>query len=98
MRPTGEIGPNLRREEIFDLNCCLSSFAGDQDFDAREAEVMTNWALVTVALNNDASFNNLVRWAQITEYEFTPEANATGQSIGTLDFKVNAVQRIDTMI
>lgn len=97
LQEPAELAPNLRREEIFDLNCCLSSFAGDQDFDAREAEVMANWSLITTAIGNDGSFNGIVRWAQITEYEFTPGANTTGQSIGSLDFKVNCVQRIESM-
>ena len=97
LQEPGEIGPNLRREEAFDLNCCLSSFQGDQDFDAREQEVMTNWALITVALNNDASFNSLIRWAQITEYNFQPEPGVEGSSVGSLEFKVGCVQRIDTM-
>jgi hypothetical protein len=98
-----ELAPNLRREEIFDLDCCLSSFQGDQDFDAREAEVMTNWSLITTALGNDASFNGggtgpgIVRWAQITEYEFQPMPDPEGKSIGSLEFKVGCVQRIESM-
>lgn len=92
-----ELGPNLRREETFDLKLCLSSFAGDQDFDAREAECMSNWSLITTALGNDGSLGNIVRWAQITDYEFSPNANADGQSIGNLDFTVNCQQRIESM-
>ena len=92
-----EIGPDLKREEIFDLNCALSSFAGDQDFEARETEVMSNWSLITTAVGLDGSFGNIVRWAQVTQYEFVPDANLDGQSIGTLDFKIACVQRIASM-
>jgi hypothetical protein len=95
-----EIGPNLRREEEFELNCCLSSYAGDasqEAFDSREQECMSNWSLITTALGNDASLGNIVRWAQIVEYQYTPDTGPEGGTIGELEFKVQCVQRIDSM-
>jgi len=92
-----ELAPNLRREEIFDLHCCLSSFRGDQDFDAREAEVMANWSLITTAVGNNATLNQTVRWAQITQYEFIPDVDSKGMSIGSLEFTLGCVQRIESM-
>jgi hypothetical protein len=92
-----ELAPNLRREENFDINCCLSSFAGDMDFASRETEVMAQWSKITTALGNDATLGNIVRWAQITEYEFVPDSNIDGKSIGSLEFNVNCQQRIESM-
>lgn len=94
-----ELSPAYRVEEAFDLNCALSSFAGDQDFDARETEVMASFALISTTLATDPNYRlgNAVRWAYITDYEFVPDGDTEGRSLGTLDFKVHCEQRIESL-
>lgn len=98
LQEPAELAPNLRREETFELDCCLSSFAGDQDYESREAECIANWNLLYVAVGNDATLGGIVRWAQFTEYEFSADSNPTGgQSIGHLEFKIQCVQRVESL-
>lgn len=99
MQEPAELTPQYRVEEHFDLSCCLSSWAGDQDFDAREAEVMGFFALITTTLATEPNYRlgNTVRWAYLTDYEFIPDTDGEMQrSIGTLDFKIHCEQRIET--
>jgi hypothetical protein len=99
-----ELSPEYKVEEQFDLSCCVSSFQGDQDFDAREAEAIAAFEILTEAVANNYTLaypvgpgGGPVRWAYVTDYEFTPDVTATqGQSVGTLDFKIQGQQRIET--
>lgn len=93
-----ELSPRYRVDEQFDFSCCISSFEGDQDFDARELECMTQFDALTIAVNNNYTLNNTVRWAHPTDYEFIPDTTAAqGQSMGTLDFKIHCEQRIESL-
>lgn len=100
LQEPAELTPQYRVEEHFDLACCLSSFLGDQDFDAREQEVMSLFALITTTLATDPNYRlgNTVRWAYITEYDFVPDVNGEQSgSVGILDFKVHGEQRIESL-
>jgi hypothetical protein len=92
-----ELSPQARREETFDIDCCVSSYQGDDDLEARMAEAQTAWALLSVAVGNDYTFGNIVRWAQITDYDFIPSSDTTGKTLGSVEFKVNCQQRIDSL-
>ena len=92
-----ELSPEAKREENFDINCNLSSYAGDEDMQARMNEVMSAWSLLTIAVSTDYTLGGTVRWAQIPEYDFTPDTDTTGKSLGSLDFKVNCQQRITSL-
>lgn len=93
-----ELSPQARREENFDINCCISSFMGDEDLESRMSEAQDGWALLSVAVGNDYTLGNTVRWAQMTEYEFIPSTDLNGKSLGSVDFRVNCQQRIDSLI
>lgn len=100
LQEPAELAPTYRVEEHFDLSCCLSSMAGDQDFDAREQEVMGFFALITTTLATDPNYRlgNTVRWAYVTDYQFTPDVDAElERSVGTLDFKIHCEQRIESL-
>jgi hypothetical protein len=74
--------------------------AGDQDFDAREQEVTSLFALITTTLATDPNYRlgNTVRWAYITEYDFVPDVDGElERSVGILDFKVHCEQRIESL-
>lgn len=92
-----ELSPQARREENFIIDCSLSSYMGDDDFEARLTEVMNAWSALTVAVGSDYSLGGTVRWAQITEYTFVPDTDTSGKSLGTLEFKVDCQQRIATL-
>lgn len=95
-----ELSPQYRVDEHFDLACCLSSMAGDKDFDTREQEVMGFFALITTTLAADPNYRlgNTVRWAYVTTYDFVPDVDADmGRSVGTLDFKLHCEQRIESL-
>jgi hypothetical protein len=92
-----ELSPQARREEEFELVCCITSFAGDQDFDARETEAVTQWNAVSVMIGNDYTLGGNVRWAQMATYNFEGIPNADGQSIGVMNFTIECQARIDSL-
>ena len=92
-----ELGPNYRREETASLLCDLTSYAGDQDWLSRMSEVMTAFALLTVAVGNNWTLNNTVRFAEPGDFLFTPEVQGNGQSIGSLTFAIRYSQRVDSL-
>lgn len=97
-RTPEELSPRYRVDEDFDFSCCISSFEGDQDFDAREQECMAAFETLVIAVNNDYTLDGVVRWAFLTDYEFIPDTTATqGQSMGSLEFKIHCEQRIESL-
>jgi hypothetical protein len=93
-----ELSPLYRVDEVFDFNCCISSFEGDQDWDARELECITQFNALIIAVNNNYTLGNTVRWAYLTDYEFIPDTTTSaGQSLGSLDFKIHCEQRIESL-
>ncbi len=102
-----ELSPEYRVEEDFDLSFCVSSWKGDVDFDTREQEVTDVFKILSTAVANNytlavppaspGSNTGPVRWAYVTDYEFIPDVTPdSGASVGTLDFKIHAQQRIET--
>lgn len=92
-----ELGPNYRREETFAIQCELTSFAGDEDFAARMQEAYDALALIEVAVGNDPTLGNTVRYAEIGSTVFTPDSNAPGKSIGQLAFDIRCSARINSL-
>jgi hypothetical protein len=92
-----ELSPQARREEEFDINCCVSSYQGDDDLESRMDEAQSAWALLSVAVGNDYTLGNTVRWAQMTEYTFVPDTDTSGKALGSVEFKINCQQRIDSL-
>ncbi|MGH9917416.1 MAG: hypothetical protein ACRD6W_00875 [Nitrososphaerales archaeon] len=92
-----ELGPNYRREETYSIQCELTAYAGDQNFLDRLSECMTAYALLTVAVANDPTLGGSVRFAECGQYQFVPDADAQGQSIGNLTFDVRCSARITSL-
>jgi len=91
------LGPDYKREETFEFNCRLTSFQGDTDQQSRLQEVYVNLALIEVAIGNNATLNNTVRFAEIGAGEYQPDTNGSGGSIGTLAFQIRCSQRITSL-
>jgi hypothetical protein len=92
-----ELSPQARREETFDINCCVTAFAGDNDLETRMSEAQVAYDAIFKAVGNDFRFGNLLRWAQMTEYTFVPDVDSNGMSIGQIEFRINCQQRIDSL-
>lgn len=92
-----ELSPQARREEDFNIDCCISSYMGDTDLEARMTEAQTGWDLLSVAIGNDYTLGHIVRWAQMAEYSFIPSTDTSGKALGSVEFKVNCQQRIDSL-
>lgn len=102
LKVTGEqevaqLGPNYRREETFEIHCCLTSFAGDNDFVSRMTEVYANFSLLTVAIATNYTLNNTVRFAEIRQFDYQPDADGKGMTLGQLDFAVACQVRIESL-
>lgn len=92
-----ELGPNYRREEVYSINCTMTAYAGDQDFQARMVEAFAAFELVAVAVGRDASLGQNVRYAEVGNFLFEPEADSKGQSIGQLTFDIRCSARVASL-
>jgi hypothetical protein len=100
-----ELGINYRREEIYYIQCELTSFQGDQIFTDTMRECFDAFACVehaitvnpwlsTTGLNDNTA---AVRYAEVGNIRFDPQLTARGQCNGSLQFHVRCSQRIDSM-
>lgn len=92
-----ELGPTYKREETYSIMCDLVSFAGDQLYVNRLSEVMTSFALITVAIANNPTLNSAVRFAEVGDFVFTAHADNKGMSLGSLTFAIRCSQRISSL-
>ena|ERR1039458_3554721 len=99
-----ELGPSYRREETFALAMQINSFAGDQDFATRETEVMGAFAIISVLVANNYTLPSVagagggpVRFAEVGTFNFVPEADDNGYSMGILMFDVHCSQRVTSL-
>ena len=92
-----ELGISYRREEVFSILCQLSSFQGDQLFQNRMTEVFSYWEMITVAVANNPTLNQTVRFAEPGNMVFDPIAANGGRSIGCLHFDIRCSARITSL-
>lgn len=97
MQEIAVMGPDYKREETYEIVCQLTSFAGDPDFTGRMAEVFVAFELITVAIGNNPTLNSAVRFAQIGQFEYVPDADAKGMTLGSLSFNVDCQARISSL-
>lgn len=92
-----ELSPEAKREEEFVIPGSVSSLQGDDDLIARMNEAEAAWGLLRAAIGVDYTLGGTVRWAQVTEYQFTPDIDSGGQSLGTIEFRITCQQRIASL-
>ncbi len=91
------MGPDFQREETYEIECLLTCFAGDPDFWGRMDDVFSMFELVTVAVGNNPTLNQSVRFAEIKQFEYIPDADSNGMTLGSLSFSVACQARISSL-
>jgi len=93
-----EIGPSFRREETFSLICSLIAYNGGvPDFAGQLQLLMANFTLIALAIGNNPTLNGSVRFAEVGNFQITPETDVNGQSATTLDFAIRCQQRVTSL-
>jgi hypothetical protein len=91
------MGPDYKRDERYHIMCVLTSFAGDNNFTGRMNEVFATFSILTVAIGNNPTLNQTVRFAEIHSFDYIPGANANGMTLGELSFAVACQARIGSL-
>lgn len=91
------LGPEYKREELYEIQCVLTSFAGDNDYLSRMDEVYGSFHSITVAIGNNPTLNQTVRFAEIKTFEYIPDADPKGMTLGSLTFTVACQARISSL-
>jgi hypothetical protein len=91
------MGPDYKREEVYEIECLLTSWAGDVDYLGRMDEVFATFDLLTTAIGNNPNLNQTVRFAEIATLDYVPDATAVGTSLGSLAFTIKCQQRISSL-
>lgn len=92
-----ELGPNYRHEEHFDIQCVLSSAAGNDDAPSRLNETYSLYNDISVAVANNPTLNNAVRVSYCRQLKYSPLPTSQGWSMGTLNFEVCCEQRVTSL-
>ena len=89
-------GPNYKREETFAIQCKLTSWAGDQDWESRFQEALVLFDVVSVAVGTNMTLNGAVRLCEVGSLDLVPMLTKEGSAAGFL-FSVHASQRIQSL-
>ncbi len=97
-----EMGPNYRREELFSLKCKITVYSGEgangaTDFLARMDDCFTVWKALAIAVANDPTLGDNVRYAEFGEMEYMPGTDASGRATGCLTWSVRCSQRVTSL-
>jgi hypothetical protein len=97
-----EMGPNYKREETFSVNCRVSVFngqgaSGSTDFIARMTDCFTVWKALEIAVANDPTLGNNVRYAEFGDMEYEPTTDGSGRAMGCLTWCVRCSQRVTSL-
>lgn len=92
-----ELGPTYRREEKYNLNCLLTTWAGDDNHLQGMLDAFGYFALITVAVANNPTLNSAVRFAQPRSLGYTPDADPSGKRVGTLAFTLACEARVTSL-
>lgn len=91
------LGPDYTREEVYSIECLLTSFAGDPDYIDRAKEVFDQFHLLSIAVANNPTLNGAVRFAEMKTFEYVPDADSHGMTLGALTFTVECQARITSL-
>jgi hypothetical protein len=91
------LGPEYKREETYQIQCALTSFAGDSDYLGRLDEVFASFSTLTTAIGNNPTLNQTVRFSEIRSFEYVPDADTKGMTLGMLTFTLACQARITSL-
>ena len=104
-----EMSPGYRREERYDMHCCLSYTSGgtqDADFLYAFDQVFNNFTLIETTIANNPWLsvapvpgpgNGPVRFAQTIQLDYVPNADTYGKIVGELTFTVHCEARVSSL-
>jgi hypothetical protein len=96
-----ELGPNFRREEEFLVHCKITVFSGegtsDQDHFNRMNDAWTIWKALQVAVANNPTLNNNVRYAEFVSVDDLPTTTPRGNAMHQLAFELRCEQRVSSL-
>lgn len=92
-----ELGPRYQHEEHYNLECSLTSVAGDDDPTTRLSEVYTLYKDISIAVAAKPTLNGTVRLAWCRQLGYEPTKDAKGLDVGQLDFEVQCQARVDSL-
>lgn len=94
-----ELG-QYRREETFSFICSLTVYQGGAmatDFSGQLTSLMASFALLSLAIGNNPTLNQSVRFAEVGNFRITSDSDPNGQAGSTLDFSVRCTQRVTSL-
>ena len=92
-----ELGPTYRHEEHYNIECALSSSAGDDDESSRFQEVYALYEAVSVAIANNPSLSSTARLGWCRQLDYSPTYDPKGMSVGVLTFEVQVQVRVTSL-
>jgi len=96
-----ELGPNYRREETFSIHCKITVFAGEgstpTDFLNRMDDTWTVFNAIEVAVANNPTLTQVVRYAECGDMDYVPTTTQNGSAMGQLTFEVRCSQRVTSL-
>lgn len=96
-----ELGPSYRREEEFLIHCKITVFSGEgadsQDHINRMIEAWNVWKSLEIAIANNPTLNQNVRYAEMASVDDLPSTTPRGSAMHQLTFEVRAEQRVTSL-
>lgn len=101
-----EMSPGYRREEMYDIHCCLSYAEGDNNYTNAFNQAFAAFKTIETTIGNNPWLsvaaqpgpgNGAVRFAQIEAEDYVPNADIKGLVVGEIEFTVNCQARITSL-
>jgi hypothetical protein len=92
-----ELGPRYQHEEHYNIECALSSTAGNDDELARFTETYALYDAIQIAVANHPDLNQTVRLGWCRQLDYSPTYDPKGMSVGMLTFEVQVQARVDSL-
>lgn len=94
------LGPNFTHEEDYSIQCVLTAWAGDPDFNQRMQDAFTIYADLSVAIGNSPRLGLTnpvprVSWPRLLS--FSPQPDPFGRPAGIINFEVRVEARVTSL-
>jgi hypothetical protein len=89
------MGPPFKHEEMYGIQCSLTSSYGDDDELSRMNEVYGLYKTLAQTVSQNASLSGTVLYAWPRQLGYTPKIDPRGRAVGCLDFEIKCDTRVD---